>query len=289
MGFFDFLINKPLGFILGSIYTFVQSYGLAILLFTLVIRIILLPLSVKQQKSMVSTARLQPKIKELEKKYKNDRQKQSEELMKLYQSEGVNPASGCLPMLIQLPIIFGLYSVINRPLSYLVGLTTEQITNLSEILGLGYKASEIGMKEIYIAEAMRNNAASLPSQFASLNMIDFNFLGLNLATSPSISQLSPLWIIPVLAGITAYLSSWVTMKVSPSASSMGSGQAASMTKSMLYTMPLISVWITFTMPSGVGLYWIMSNALMVVQQYLLNRIIPINADAPKQNKGEKQK
>jgi YidC/Oxa1 family membrane protein insertase len=289
MEIFNFLINKPLGFILGSIYNLVQSYGLSILLFTVVIKVIMLPLSVKQQKSMVNTARLQPKIKELEKKHKGDRQKQSEELMKLYQSEGVNPASGCLPMLIQLPIIYGLYSVINRPLSYLLGLTSEQIANISDILNLGYKANEIGMKEIYIAEAMKNNVSSLPAQFANLNMIDFNFYGLNLASSPSISQISPLWIIPILAGITAFLSSYVTTKISPSAASMGNNQAASMTKSMMYTMPLISIWITFTMPAGVGLYWIMSNILMVVQQYLLNGIIPIEANLPKQNKGEKQK
>jgi YidC/Oxa1 family membrane protein insertase len=289
MGIFDLLINKPLGFILGSIYTFVQSYGLSILLFTIVIKLIMLPLSVKQQKSMVNTARLQPKIKELEKKHKGDRQKQSEELMKLYQSEGVNPASGCLPMLIQLPIIYGLYSVINRPLTYLLGLTKEQIASLSDLLQLGFKANEIGMKEIFIAEAMKNNIASLPDQFSNLRMIDYNFLGLNLASSPSISQLSLLWIIPVLAGITAFLSSYVTAKISPSAASMGNNQAASMTKSMLYTMPLVSIWITFTLPAGVGLYWIMSNILMVVQQYLLNQIIPIDGILPKENKGEKQK
>lgn len=286
MEIFDFLINKPLGFILGSIYRFVQSYGLSILLFTIVIKIIMLPLSVKQQKSMSNTARLQPKIKELEKKHKGDRQKQSEELMKLYQAEGVNPASGCLPMLIQLPIIYGLYSVINRPLSYLMGLTSDQIIQISDTLKLGFKANEIGMKEIYVAEAMKNNLSSLPEQFSNLHMIDFNFLGLNLATSPSISQLSILWIIPVLAGITAYFSSIMTAKMSPTPAAGGNNQVASMTKSMMYTMPLISVWITFTLPAGVGLYWIMSNILMVVQQYFLNKMYPTGADALKQNKGE---
>ena len=285
MGIFDFIINRPMGFILGAIYNFVQSYGLSIILFTLVMKIILLPISIKQQKSMASTARIQPKIKELEKKYRGDKQKQSEEMMKLYKEEGVNPMSGCLPMLIQFPIIIGLYSVINKPLTYLLQVTSEQIMEIVHALGLGYAGNEIGM-EIFVAEAMRNNISAIPEALRHIPLIDFNFLGLNLASAPSISEPSVLWIIPILAGLSALISSKITAKSNPAAA--GNEQTAAMTKSMTFTMPLISLWITFTLPAGVGLYWITSNILMTVQQYLLNKAIPMSPPEQNSKKGDRK-
>ena len=285
MGIFDFIINRPMGFILGAIYNFVQSYGLSIILFTLVMKIILLPISIKQQKSMASTARIQPKIKELEKKYRGDKQKQSEEMMKLYKEEGVNPMSGCLPMLIQFPIIIGLYSVVNRPLTYLLQMTSEQVMEIVHALGLGYAGNEMGM-EIFVAEAMRNNVSLIPESLRQISLIDFNFLGLNLAAAPSVMEPGILWIIPILAGLTAFVSSKITAKSNPAAA--GNEQTAAMTKSMTFTMPLISLWITFTLPAGVGLYWITSNILMTVQQYLLNKAIPMSPPEQNSKKGDRK-
>jgi len=274
MAIFDF-INKPLGMLLGWVYGLVGSYGLALIIFTVIVRIILAPLAVKQQKSMIQTARLSPVIADIQKRYKHDQQKQSEELMKLYQQEKANPMSGCLPMLIQLPIIIALYTVISRPLVYIVGMTNEAILSAASKLNIADVTEQtLRAKEIIIAQSMYENQSLFPE--LSGKLIDFNFLGLNLGLTPSISEFSVLWIIPLLAAVTGYLSSYVTMKMSPSAmASAGNPQAQSMNKSMMVTMPLISLFFTFTMPAGIGIYWSISNVLMIFQQFILNKAVPM--------------
>lgn len=117
------IINIPLGFVLRFCYQLTSNYGLAIILFTLIIRVVLVPLAIKQQKSMAHTVRLQPKIEALQKKHGKDKQKLQEAQMKLYQEEGANPMGGCLPLVVQLPVLYGLYNVIYHPLLYIVQLS----------------------------------------------------------------------------------------------------------------------------------------------------------------------
>jgi YidC/Oxa1 family membrane protein insertase len=271
------IISAPLGILLGYIYSHVNSYGLALIIFTVIAKIVLLPFSIKQQKSMANMARIQPKLYELKKKYKNDQQTLSQETMRIYKEENVSMLGGCLPLLIQLPILLGLYQVINRPLTYVLRLSGEQIASVVQTLGLGFTESQIKAKELVIAQAMKVNAHLLP-EFSKIGFIDFNFLGLNLSQTPSISTPSLLWIIPLLAALSSFFSTQLTAKATPgTGSSSGSAaQAASMSKSMRYMMPVMSLWITFTMPGGVGFYWLLTNLLMVVQQYALNKFIPVN-------------
>lgn len=272
------LIKIAIGWLLGFIYELVNNYGVALILFTLVIKLILLPLGLKQQKSMTKMQQIQPKLTKLQEKYKNDQQLLSQETMKLYKEYGVSPMGGCLPLLIQLPVLFALYRVLYRPLTYMFGLSEAEIEAMKNSLGAlvsgAGKSPVASMIEIKIAEAQ--------------NLINFNFLGLNLAETPSFAIVASL-AIPALAGITTYLTSKVTQwmnsgankpkeeekkpqrilnpeqKTAPSANN-----AESMTKSMTVIMPLFTLWITYTLPMALGIYWIASNIFSLGQTVLLN-------------------
>ena len=146
---FRVLITIPLGYILGFIYEFVNSYGWALILFTLAVKLLLLPLSLKQQRSTTKMQLVQPKLMELQKKYENDKNKLSEETMKLYKEYNISPMGGCLPMLIQLPILFGLYRVIYQPVTYMLHYSADEVNGLMTELGLA-KSPQV---EIAIAKA----------------------------------------------------------------------------------------------------------------------------------------
>lgn len=285
MNLFNTLVTKPFGYLLLVIYNFVGSYGIAILLFSVVVQIILFPLSLRQQRTTIDTARIQPKIKELEKKYKGDREKINQAMMQLYKEENVNPAAGCLPILIQFPIIIGLFSVIRQPLSFMYNLTREQIVNIVNVLGLDISEKMISQSEIVIAEALKNNINLFP-EFAAHNLINFKFLGINLASTPSLNNPAVIWIIPILSCITSYYSIKISMKANTAMAT--NPQAASMNKSMSVTMPLMSLWFTFMMPGGVGLYWIYSNLFNMLRQMLLYKIMPI-PEPPQQTGKKKEK
>ena len=266
MNIFSLFVTGPLGAILGFIYNFTNSYGLAIIFFTIVIRIVLLPLSIKQQKSMVMQQKVQPLTAELQKKYKNDKEKLNQEMMKLYKEHKFNPAGGCLPLIVQMPIIFGLYRVIYRPLTHILKMDQTAIKELSESLQIAVH------NEIAIA--------------SEAGLINLNFLGLNLGSSPTISMnpqelygISLLWLIPILAAGTTYLSSYMTSKMS--SSSGQNEKAAQMQSSMMKIFPLMTGVIAFSFPAGLGLYWIVSNMVQVLQQFFLNKYY-----APKKKEGK---
>ncbi len=274
MGNWFSLITDPLGNFLSFIYNVTNSYGLSIILFTIVVKIILIPLTYKQQKSTMEMQKIQPIIGKLQKKYKNDNEKLNEEMMKVYQEHKINPAAGCLPMFIQLPIIFALFRVINKPLTYILKITTdEQRLGLLNKLNLSISLDQFANKEILIAEQMQKiNIETLRNitGIANISPIDFNFLGLNLAHTPQITQINLLLIIPILAAGTTYLSSKLMTKMN-SSSSNKDDKTAQMTNNMMTFMPIMTGFISFTLPAGVGLYWIISNVFQMAQQFILNK------------------
>lgn len=284
---FSTLITRPLGMVLSFIYFTTHSYGLAIILFTIVIKLILLPLAIKQQKSMADMQKIQPLISDLQKKYKNDKEKLNQEMMKIYQEHKVNPAGGCLPLLIQMPIIFGLYRVIYQPLTYILNLTKNDMLNIIKQLGLAVNENQISQKEIYIAEQMRINFDKLANidVLKHVRPIDFSFLHIiNLADTPNMNQFSLLWLIPLLAALTTYLSSKLTSAAS-AASSQQNAQAAQMQKSMMTVFPIMTAFISFSLPAGVGIYWVVNNLITMVQQMFLNKYFAPVAPANKEGKG----
>lgn len=265
-----------LGPVLKFIYQFADNYGLAIILFSLCTKLLILPLTIKQQKSMEETRKLQPELAKLNKKYQNDKEKLQKETMKLYEEHHVNPAAGCLPMLIQFPIIFALYRVINRPMTYIMGLSVDTIRKIVETMQWKIDVSTTNllmMNEIKIANKMTPEVIQKLGDIVpkGLQSIDFTFLGLDLAQTPQFNQFNILWIIPILAVATTFLTSKVSMMGQPSME--GQDQAASMNKSMMTIMPLMTGYFCFMMPAGVGLYWIVNNIIAVLQQLWFSRNI----------------
>ena len=283
MRFIMRLFGWPLGWLMWAMYQVVHSYGWAIILFTVVTKLLLIPLAIKQQKSTVKMQILQPKMQEIQTKYKNNPQKMNEELQALYQRENYSMTAGCLPMLIQFPIIFGLLDVIYRPLTHLLRISGEAMTQVTEIATgiIGAAATSGYAPEI----AIMNSVKADPAAYAALGSdvisriqgLDMNFLGLDLSVFPNQvihfglnadamqSLLNPIILIPLLSGATALLMSVVTMRNTPSA-----GSANASMNSVMMMMPLMSLWFTFMVPAGVGLYWTMSNVVAVGQSLVMN-------------------
>ena len=165
-------IAVPFGYVMRFIYEGVGSYGLSIILFTLLTQIILLPFNWKQKKGMMDVQRIQPKMLELQKKYANNREKYAQEVQKLYDEEGVSPLSGCLPMLLTLPIMMGLYYVVAQPLRYFMGLSTEEIAKMAELLNIEGQ-STIQMQAQVVAQYF-DNFNLLSQHFDGLMKVDFN-------------------------------------------------------------------------------------------------------------------
>ncbi len=280
---FNTVISRPLGWILGLCYHVLPNYGLALILFTLITRVLLAPLAVKQQKSQAEMVRLQPKIQKIQKRYANNKEKLNTEMMALYQEEGYNPMGGCLPLLIQMPILFGLFNVIYKPLSYMVGLSQSQIAKVVQTLWPQIKtlggsavshytettAVHYNQIEILAAHVMRGNMDKLTFLPAHTIGLDFNFLGLDLSATPHLGW-GWLLLIPVVCYLTSLLSTWYSMRMSQQSMPQNENQAinpAGMNKSMILIMPLVSAYFATTVPAGVGFYWIITNLFMLLQTW----------------------
>ena len=286
---------KYLGALLLCFCNTFGKYGWAILTFGLIVKLIMLPFQMKSKKSMMRTSTLTARVKELEKKYKGNQQKYQEEVSKLYRNAGVNPMSGCLWTLIPFPIIIILYRVVQRPLTNMMGLAEQEITRLTELLtDLGYYTAGTGRNasfysELGIADALHGHfseivANSAVADFADkLKSIDFNFFGLNLSATPRLNFLADgftwaafaLFLIPFVSAGVSYLQMILAQKGQPAADP----QTAQTSKTMNLMMPLMSVWICFSMPAMMGLYWIEQSVLAIVQESILNKIYKRQVDA----------
>ena len=272
MQFIYSIFGYPLGWIMWLCYKIVPMYALALVLFTVITRVALLPFSIKQQKSTVQMKLIQPKITEIQNKYANNREKMQQELEALYARENYNPMSGCMPMLIQFPILFGLIDVIYKPLTHIARMSSEAVQPMLQMgVDMGLLSS---LKEYSGQITMIGAIQKDPSAFSALGQelidaatsINLTFFGLNLGEKPEMA-LTPLIIIPILAGISAFFSMWVSMRHTAM-----EGAGAGTSKSMMLMMPLMSLWFTFQVPAGVGVYWIISNLVMMIQSMVLNKV-----------------
>ena len=267
-----------LGYILWPLYSFFHNYGVAIILFTIILKFLLLPFSLKQQKSMAASGKLAAKQKELQKKYANDRVKLNEEMQKLYSQEGVKPGGGCLMALIPFPIMIGIYYTVINPLTNVLHIAgqrvSEALTMLQQIPAVGASFSTNTfynqMNLIRHFDDMRPYLTMFSDQ--ELNQIDtlsqgFNFLGLNLLGTPSGSDFSTmLWLIPALCLLSSLATRFFTMRLQP-----GMQQQQGCMKVMLYALPLFTAWIAFTTPAAVGFYWIISTLTTFAQTLLMHK------------------
>ena len=209
MNVFEMLITTPLGYVLSLIYNFVQNYGWAVIIFTIITKLIILPLSVKQQKSMSKMQSVKPLLDYVQQKYKDDPNRLNQETMKIYKEFGISPAGGCLPLLIQFPIIIGLYQVINRPLSFILHLPQDAVSNLMKMYGADVKNVS---SQIAVCREM-DPAVVLDKLGIAVEKLNFDFFGLDLSYNPTFAYLNWYWLIPVLAAATAYISSYVMKKI----------------------------------------------------------------------------
>ncbi|MDR1891844.1 MAG: YidC/Oxa1 family membrane protein insertase [Oscillospiraceae bacterium] len=273
------IVFKPFGWILGLFYDIFGSYAGAVFAFTLLVNLILIPLKIKQQKTMSAQLRLKPKQDAIKEKYKDDRVKQNQALQELMQKEGSNPLSGCLPMLIQLPFLLIVYQVVRNPLTYIANVSADKIQAARELVFELIKSDKIkdikAVTELHIVthlETVRENAATL---FDSLNpgRLNFNLLGLNLAEQPQFSfnfaQAKPIWIIPLLSFAAAIFSSLISMAMTKHTNPDQKSPIA-----MMLPMTLISLYFAFQFPGAVGFYWACSSLIggifQAAIQYLYN-------------------
>ena len=261
MNVFSLLITTPLGYILSTIYSLVQNYGLSILIFTVVVKLLMMPLLAKQQKSMQQMQKVQPLLEKAQKKYANDKQRLQQETVKIYQENNVSPAGGCLPLLIQFPIIIGLYQVITKPLQYILHLDIDVINKIADVLSMDSARTS----QIAIANAIQKNTVLIQEKVGvTIDAINFDFFGLDLSLTPDLEFISWLWIIPILSAVTSYMVAIISRKLSGNTSA-----ANEQMKTMNIIMPLMSGYFCFIMPAGVGVYWVASNIMQVLQQTLL--------------------
>ena len=311
------LLAVPLGYILSLIYRFIGNYFVSIFLFTLVVRAATFPLSLKSQKMQADRAKLAPRLERLQKKYAKDRKKLQEKQMALYEKEGVSLTGGCLPMLVQMVVLFGIIAVIYSPLTHLSRIPTPVINASLEAVAQPTKTDE-NNKTVDVSEPNKLSKNDRSGVYKELNLLmviepnkkdilaqvnelsddvrknitgeeyydkmlhlskDFNFFGKTLLERPNkngFKNINILWLIPLLSGLTAFGSSLVSMKFMNVAqgdqNQPGQGCQSNM---MLFIMPLFSLYITFTVPGGVGVYWICSNLIAVGQTVILNRVYNI--------------
>jgi YidC/Oxa1 family membrane protein insertase len=266
-----------------GIYLLVKDYGLAMIIFTILVKLLIFPLSYHQQKGIVKQQALAPKIEKLKKSYANNQEKFQEEQMKLYSEAGVNPMASCLPLLIQLPIVYGILDVVYRPLTHILRLSKTTINEATEALSAYFTANDItpsssfnSRPELSILSYLKTNpeifSQELVDKVGSFNNTLFGVIDLGATPTihPDTWNLNSiaLLLIPILSGVfqlvlTIYSQHKQRQRNPESAQAMGSMNA------MLYVMPLFSVWIAFTFPAGVGFYWSISSLCSLVQTIFL--------------------
>ena len=266
------LIATPLGWIMRWIYNLVGNYGVTLILFTLITKILLLPLSVKQKKSMIRMNAFQPEIQRIQKKYATDTQKQQEELSRLQKEHNFSMTSGCLPMLIQMPILFGMIDVIYKPLRHIVGvknaLIADTLTPMAEKM-LGTLSRYSPQTDIIkaIKEAPQAFAEVLdPATISAVQELNLTFLGLDLTATPSIKVFNALLLIPVVSVVLMLGQQFITQK-------LNGQQSNSSTTAMMLMTTLMFGYFSFMMPAGVSIYWIFSSFFAILQELILRLFI----------------
>ena len=286
------LIRVPFGYLLDWLYTFTNNYGLALILFSLIVKLVLLPMSVKSKKSMLKMSRLSPQVKALEAKYGDDKQKYQLAVQQMYKEEGVSMGGGCLWSFIPLIILLPLYYVIREPITYMM----HNSRSISEAIVAFLQASgeNLGKNAYYaqlaaaghIGDYMEELKSLAVTANANLQAMNFQFLGIDLAGIPSFrfwdcegwSEIG-LFLIPVVSAGLQAASMWISQKMNNQVATNADGEqdadaakAANQTNAtMMLMMPLMSLWIGFSMPAAISIYWIAQAVFGAVQDYFLTK------------------
>lgn len=299
------------GYVLNFLYGLIGNYGVAIILFSILVKLIMLPLTIKQQKTVKKSAKIQEEMKQIQFKYKNDPEKMNQEVMALYKREDMSPFSGCLSSILQIILVLAVFILVSSPLTYMVKLDSEEITKLNEIVTEQSGASNANRyKEIAIIRYIRNlepqssvseeekseteNVEENEAENQKINIYDYiekvdlnmDFFGIDLSAVPTedLSNWKAL-IIPILYVITSFISIRMTTnmqnkKQKDNLITDGSEQKEEevnpmleANKSMSWFMPIMSISIAIIAPLGLALYWLINNILMIGERLILNKLV----------------
>ena len=260
------IISTPFGYVMRWIYMVVGNYALSLFLFALLVKVLMLPLTFKQKRSALEMQRINPMIQKIQKTYARDQRRMQEEMQNLYDREGVSPMSGCGTMLLIFPIMIGLYGVIIQPLTYFMQLTGDQIAQIAELLN--YQIGGNYHYQIELATLIYDNFDKVAHVAGNLMQVNFSLGPISMAAKPTFSQVSVLWLLPIVSGATSYLMSWLQQKMNPMQQSNPQMQGSN--KMMMLMMPLMSIWFGFMLPVGLTWYWICNNVLAAVQEVLMS-------------------
>lgn len=290
---FEFFANI-FGYLLQFLYTLVNNYGLAIILFTLIIKLLLLPLSIKQQKTMKKSSELQEKVKVMQFKYKNDPEKLNKEMMNLYKTENVSPFSGCLTSIIQMLLILSIFYLVRSPLTFMEKIPQENInTYIQQLKDEGKVISNVYPEIDLIRETELLKEKNPEDQFIEKTNIKMNFLGLDLSKIPQQNMTDyTVYIIPVLYILSSFISIRITTakqqkdkedkklknidgntgkEIKEENNEMDAVMQTN--KMMSWFVPIMSISIAFIAPLGLALYWLISNILMIAERLIIDKVV----------------
>ena len=286
------IVTVPFGWLLNWLYATTGNYGLSMIIFAVIVQLVLFPITAKSKKSMMKMSRLQPRIQEIQRKYANDQAKQQEAMQALQREEGVTMGcGGCLWSLLPMLILLPLYSVIRQPLTYMLGASTEVVEAIAKVL-------DMDVNNTYFQVTAAREIFEDPSRFqqiagiteATLQGIDFSFLGLDLGQQPSFNVfVSSFWVwgqiglflIPVISAASQVVQMLISQKMNNSVVTDEKGiqdketaeksQAAQTNKTMLYMMPVMSLVIGFTVPAALSVYWFVGGVIRTIEDVILTK------------------
>ena len=293
------IILTPFAWLLLRLYDFC-GYGLALILFAIIVKTILFPVTLQGKKSMIKTTMLSGKMQQLQKQYGKDRERYNMEVQKLYEREKVNPMGGCLWSLIPIALLMVLYFIIREPLTYFMGLTADQVKTVAEVTGIANEGAypQIAMASaLGVPEVLSKVQAALGEAGSNLFAMDFSFLGINLANTPSwkfweggLSWASVgLFLLPLFSTAVSFLSMKVSMETNKINQQTQNSQMDRTNKTMMYTMPLVSLWIGYTVPAGLSIYWIAQYFVTIVQEIICSKMLKKDYEAARKAAEERER
>ena len=292
------IVQVPFGYLMSALYNLTTNYGWTLILFAVLVKIILFPVTAKSKKSTMKMSRLTPRVQALQKKYENDQQKQSEAMRALYKEEGVSMGGGCLWSFVPLLILFPLYAVVRQPITYMLHETAEVAAQIVAVIKEG--APELFTANNYYeqmaaAPVIPNFVAALKEAIpaikdSTLEGVNFNFYGIDLGAIPQFNVFQwEKWdwahigsfLIPLLSAGSQVLSMVISQKMNNSLVTDEKGledketaknsQANQTSKTMMWMMPIMSLWIGFTLPCALSLYWLIQGVVSTVMDVYLTR------------------
>ena len=283
------------GYVLKLLYNVVGNYGWAIILFSILVKAIMIPISIKQQRTMKKNQKIQEEVKQIQFKYKNEPEKMNQEMMALYKREGMSPFSGCLSSIIQIILLFSVFLLVRQPLTYMVKMDTEVISKMENVIAEQEEGNKNAYAEIAVIQYVNNLDSKISvskdesfdmKEYANQANLNMNFFGIDLSQVPKNNWKDvKVLIIPILYIISSFVSIRLSMNVNKKQNKEkklitdGTEQEEEKynpmndaNKTMVWMMPIMSVSIAAIAPLGLALYWLMNNILMIIERLVYNKI-----------------